>query len=306
MDIFNYFPQKIKEVILSNLKVEMYKYIEEIRLRNTNNIIIKLTNKDVVINYKVTSEDLIETISLISENSIYSYQNQICNGYITVKGGHRVGITGNVAFENNEVININYIYSLNFRVAKEVIGCSDDIIKYIINYKNDTVFNTLIIGKPASGKTTLLRDIIRNLSSGIDDFEKKNKMFFNVGVVDERSEISSMYKGIPQNNLGDRTDILENIPKTIGMKMLIRSMAPDVIVADEIGGTNDSEAINYVVCSGVKCIFTAHGEIIEDLYKNPELNKLMNSHVIERILILSDKDKGKIKKVHRLDGLRYT
>ena len=292
MDIFNYFPQKIKEVILSNLKVEMYKYIEEIRLRNTKNIIIKLTNKDVVINYKVTSEDLIETISLISENSIYSYQNQICNGYITVKGGHRVGITGNVAFENNEVI--------------EVIGCSDDIIKYIINYKNDTVFNTLIIGKPASGKTTLLRDIIRNLSSGIDDFEKKNKMFFNVGVVDERSEISSMYKGIPQNNLGDRTDILENIPKTIGMKMLIRSMAPDVIVADEIGGTNDSEAINYVVCSGVKCIFTAHGEIIEDLYKNPELNKLMNSHVIERILILSDKDKGKIKKVHRLDGLRYT
>ena len=134
----------------------------------------------------------------------------------------------------------------------------------------------------------------------------KQKFILIFGVVDERSEISAMYKGIPQNNLGDRTDILENIPKTIGMKMLIRSMAPDVIVADEIGGTNDSEAINYVVCSGVKGIFTAHGEIIEDLYKNPELNKLMNSHVIERILILSDKDKGKIKKVHRLDGLRYT
>lgn len=125
------------------------------------------------------------------------------------------------------------------------------------------------------------------------------------GVVDERSEISAMYKGIPQNNLGDRTDILENIPKTIGMKMLIRSMAPDIICADEIGGINDSEAINYVVCSGVRCVFTAHGESLEDLYKNPELNKLISLHIIERILILSDNEKGKVIKVLRLDGNRY-
>lgn len=133
----------------------------------------------------------------------------------------------------------------------------------------------------------------------------KQKFILIFGVVDERSEISAMYKGIPQNNLGDRTDILENIPKTIGMKMLIRSMAPDIIVADEIGGLNDAEAINYVACSGVRCIFTAHGESLEDLYKNPELNKLINLHIIDRILILSGNEKGKISKIYRLEGLRY-
>lgn len=180
MEIFNYFSKNIKDAIISNLKIEAYHFIEEIRLRNTKNIIIKLADKEIVIDYKVSSEDLIETISLISENSIYSYQNQICNGYITVKGGHRVGITGNVAFEDNQVININYIYSLNFRIAREVIGCSNSVIKYICNYRNNKIYNTLIIGKPSSGKTTLLRDIIRNLSSGIEDFENKTKIHFNI------------------------------------------------------------------------------------------------------------------------------
>lgn len=180
MEIFNYFSKNIRDAIISNLKIETYHFIEEIRLRNTKNIIIKLADKEIVIDYKVSSEDLIETISLISENSIYSYQNQICNGYITVKGGHRVGITGNVAFEDNQVININYIYSLNFRIAREVIGCSNSVIKYICNYRNNKIYNTLIIGKPSSGKTTLLRDIIRNLSSGIEDFENKTKIHFNI------------------------------------------------------------------------------------------------------------------------------
>lgn len=180
MEIFNYFSKNIKDAIISNLKIEAYHFIEEIRLRNTKNIIIKLADKEIVIDYKVSSEDLIETISLISENSIYSYQNQICNGYITVKGGHRVGITGNVAFVDNQVININYIYSLNFRIAREVIGCSNSVIKYICNYRNNKIYNTLIIGKPSSGKTTLLRDIIRNLSSGIEDFENKTKIHFNI------------------------------------------------------------------------------------------------------------------------------
>ena len=180
MEIFNYFSKNIRDAIISNLKIETYHFIEEIRLRNTKNIIIKLADKEIVIDYKVSSEDLIETISLISENSIYSYQNQICNGYITVKGGHRVGITGNVAFEDNQVININYIYSLNFRIAREVIGCSNSVIKYICNYRNKKIYNTLIIGKPSSGKTTLLRDIIRNLSSGIEDFENKIKIHFNI------------------------------------------------------------------------------------------------------------------------------
>lgn len=114
-----------------------------------------------------------------------------------------------------------------------------------------------------------------------------------------------MYRGIPQNDLGEKTDILENIPKTIGIKMMIRSMAPDVIVADEIGGINDAEAINYAICSGVKGIFTAHGSNLDALYKNPELNKLINLHIIERIIILSNVPKGKVEKIYKLDNLKY-
>lgn len=150
MDIFNFFAKKIREILIKYIPVELYSSIEEIRLRNSKRIFVKLTNKEILIDYIVTSEDILETIGLISENSIYSYQNQICNGYITVRGGHRVGITGNVAYENNSVLNINYIYSLNFRIAREIKGCSNELMKNIYNYNENEIYNTLIVGKPAS------------------------------------------------------------------------------------------------------------------------------------------------------------
>ena len=115
----------------------------------------------------------------------------------------------------------------------------------------------------------LLRDLIRKLSNGIEDIGFKG---VNVGLADERSEIAAMYKGIPQNDVGLRTDILDNVPKAIGMKMAIRSMSPKVIVADEIGNKRDSEAIKYAMCCGVKGIFTAHGASLEELEKNPEIS----------------------------------
>ncbi|MCI8965531.1 MAG: stage III sporulation protein AA [Clostridia bacterium] len=305
MDIFKNFANRIRESLIKNIDIEQYKNIEEIRIRNSKRIYVKLTNRDLVIDYIVKTEDVLETVQLISENSIYSYQNQICNGYITIKGGHRVGISGNVAIENNKVININYIYSLNFRIAKEITGVSEKIIKYIYNFSNDTIYNTLIVGKPASGKTTLLRDLIRNISSGKNNTKEEMRRPFNVSVVDERSEISAMYKGVPQNDLGERVDILENIPKILGIKLMIRSMAPDVIVADEIGGIGDTEIINYAICSGVRGIFTAHGDSLESLYKNPEISNLINMNLLERIIVLSSKEKGNIQRVYRLENKKY-
>lgn len=127
-----------------------------------------------------------------------------------------------------------------------------------------------------------------------------------MGIVDERGEISALYKGVPQNDMGVKTDIVENVPKSIGMRMLIRSMAPKVIVADEIGNTNDIEAINYAVCSGCKGIFTAHGNSFEDVILNPVLKSLLNLHIFEKIIFLNPNFKGSIKEVYELNKKNIT
>ncbi len=292
---------KLDEIFMANsLNLN---YLEEIRIRVNRPIILKIGQAETIIEYKVSTEEILEILQHICDNSIYSYQNQICNGYITMQGGHRVGITGNVVIKDGKVININYISSLNFRIAKQVLGCSNKILKYVLNIDENNVYNTLIVSPPGAGKTTLLRDLIRRISNGIEQYKFNG---ISVGVVDERGEIAAMYRGIPQNDIGIRTDILDNIPKAIGMNMLIRSMGPKVIVADEIGNINDVEAINYAVCSGVKGIFTAHGKSIEDIKLNPALNKLIDSFLFEKIIFIQDRvkqEKGEIDKVYELNKL---
>ena len=144
------------------------------------------------------------------------------------------------------------------------------------------------------GKTTIIRDLVNKISNGIPEINFKG---LTITVIDERGEIAAMYRGIPQNDVGIRTDILDNIPKYIGIKMAVRSLAPKIIVADEIGSTNDSEAITYAFCSGVKGIFTAHGRNLNDLKTNPEINKLINLGVFEKIIFLDENNKGSIKSI---------
>jgi len=145
----------------------------------------------------------------------------------------------------------------------------------------------------------MLRDLIRRISTGIEKIKFKG---LTVGLVDERGEVAAMYKGVPQNDIGIRTDVLDNIPKAIGMRMLIRSMAPKVISADEIGNEDDIEAINYAICSGVKGIFTAHGSTLEEISINPTLKTLLKLNAFERVIFLSDKQKkAEIESVYTLN-----
>ena len=286
IDILKYFPHIIGQTIIDNLDKDEYKILEEIRIRVSKPIIIKLNTGDKILNYIITTQDILEILAKITENSIYSHQRQICEGYITLKGGHRVGITGNVVMENEKVININYIYSLNFRIAKQIIGASEKIVKEVID--NSNIYNTLIISPPGAGKTTILRDLIRIIS--------QDK---TVGVVDERGEIAAMYKNEPQNNIGVKVDILSNVSKNVGMKMLVRSMAPDIICADEIGTKQDIEAIRYAITSGVKGIFTAHGDSIESIKQSPILKELLEMKMIDKIIILNKNNRDNIQ-IHKL------
>lgn len=284
--ILRYFPQKVQELIKNNINDEELEMLEEIRVRNNLPLILKIGQAEKVIDYKITTEDINYIFQKICENSIYSYQKQIANGFITVQGGNRVGIVGTAVLDGNDkVINFNYISGLNFRISRQIIGCSNQIVDEIFNGCGG-IYNTLIISKPGIGKTTLLRDIVRNVSNGMPNKFKG----MNVTVIDERGEISATYKGIMQNDLGMRTDVINDIPKYIGMKMAIRSMSPKVIVADEIGNKRDSEAIKYAMCCGVKGIFTAHGASLEELEKNPEISDLLENKIFEKIICIKDRE----------------
>lgn len=283
-------PTQLAKIILEH----NIQKLEEIRIRANKPVILKLGQVEIVLSYTITTNEIIGILQNICNNSIYTYQNQICNGFITLPGGNRVGIAGNVVIKDGQVSNISYIYSLNFRISHQINGASDNILKYVLDTENNTIFNTLIVSPPGAGKTTMIRDLAKRISNGINEINFRG---LDVSIIDERGEIAAMTKGITFNDVGIRTDVLDNVPKSIGIRMAVRSMAPKVIIADEIGNKDDVNIINYAICSGVKCIFTAHGSNMEDLLKNNEINKIINLQLFSKIIFLDEKQKGKIKNV---------
>ncbi len=284
-EILRYFPNKIYQIFF-NLFQENSKIAEElqeIRMRAERPIILKLRERDLILQYNITQAEILQIVERLCENSIYAYKNQICEGFITVKGGHRIGLTGSCVIENGKIINVKHISSLNFRIAREVLNCSTRVLREVIDIENKSIYNTILVAPPGRGKTTMLRDIIKRLSNGIDEINFKGK---TCGVVDERGEIAAMYKGIPQNDVGIRTDIIENVEKNQGIHMLIRTMAPEIIACDEIGSKEDVEAIHYALYSGVKGIFTMHGKNIEDIKNNKQIYELIENREIQKVVFL--------------------
>ena len=245
--------------------------IQEIRLKINKPIIIYTNKKEIVLYYDVTKEDIKYILQRISNYSIYAYEEEIKQGFITLKGGHKVKTIKNIA-------------SINIRICKEILGCSKKILKYII--ENDVVKNTLIISPPKCGKTTILRDVARVISTGDKSLNLSGK---KVTIIDERSEIGASYLGVPQMDLGIRTDVLDNCLKTEGMLMAIRSLSPEVLICDEIGTFEDIKALNTAFNSGVNIVVTVHGSNLEDIKARSVFNELFGLGIIERVIVLSSR-----------------
>lgn len=271
--------------------------LQEIRFKIGKPIYFQVDNREEILNYEVKREDMKSIVQRMSNYSIYSFEEEIKQGYLTINGGHRVGICGRCVIDDGKVKTIKDISSLNIRICRQIYNSSKLIMPYIV--ENGQVINTLIISPPKCGKTTILRDIARNISDGVKELNLQGK---KVSIIDERSEIAASYNGVPQLDVGLRTDILDNCPKSQGIIMAIRSMAPEVIICDEIGTYEDIESILSALNSGVNLITTIHGFGIEDVFNRSVFKEVINNRVFKRAIVLSvKKGVGTLEYVYDFD-----
>ena len=293
-EILDILPLQIKKEMENIMDLNK---LQEVRVKVNKPLIFQVGSEEIIKNYKPSFDDIKFVLQKISNYSIYAFEEEIKQGYITIRGGHRVGLCGSCVIQNEGIKTIKDIASLNIRVCREVIDCSTKVMPYII--KKDSIKNTIIISPPKCGKTTLLRDITRHISDGMKNSNFKGK---KVCVIDERSELGGCYNGIPQMDLGFRTDILDNCPKSEGIMLAIRSMSPDVIVCDEIGTKKDMESLLMALNCGVSLVTTIHGNDVEDLYKRAVYKEIIENRVFSIAIVLSGVNGvGTIEEVYDFD-----
>ena len=284
--------------------------------RTVNDILRDSQEQKVFENaYRITEQDLLEMQNYISNYSLYACQEELRNGFATIQGGHRIGLAGGTTNRDGHINGISYLTFFNIRVAHELIGCAKEILRHLyetessqsennfnvgsqrMKKKNDRIYNVLIISPPGAGKTTLLRDCIRSLSYGVFASDKEverndSRRGIKVGLVDERSEIAACYHGIPQNDVGPRTDVLDGCNKPEGIQMLIRVMSPEVIAVDELGKEEDFMAVEQAAYSGCKVIGTIHAGSVGELQEKPNLKKWCDKELFERFIFIEKGEHG--------------
>lgn len=305
MKIAYMLPEPLRRILLCSGIVQ--KNLREIRLRTGRPFMIETARGECFLGedgtvlrtekgaYVVRSEDIKATMELLTGYSVYAFEEELRRGYFTIEGGHRVGVAGRCVTEAGNVLRLQYISFLNIRIAHECKGCSEGLYRYL--YGDGQYYHTLLFAPAGHGKTTYLRDLIRLLSdNGV-----------RVGIADERSELAACRHGIPQHDVGVRTDVMDGCPKAAAMEMLLRSMAPQVLAADEIGMPEDVEAIRRAAVSGCKVVATAHGDTFPELCSNPILQRLWEERKFERYVRVEKSKEGfQIKSIYDREGRELT
>ena len=265
-------PMVIQEAI-SKLPMSEANTIEEIRLRNGQPPTY-LTKRELLLsNRRVNSSDLQEVIDRASANSAYAVQDMLRNGFLTIRGGHRIGICGKGVCKDEGVFTLREISSVNIRIARQIRGVADSAVNFLWTHPR----STLILAPPGRGKTTLLRDLIRQLS---------DRFMWRICVADERMEIASCINGTAQHCLGAHTDILSGIGKADAIEMLLRAMNPQWIALDEITAAKDIDSICTASYCGVKFLATAHASCLRELYQRPLYQQLLATKVFDNVIVI--------------------
>ncbi len=291
-----YFPPEMQTAVMCC--ADSFTDLQEIRCRIGQPLFLRYAQNREKQAFSFVSQDQMHYIvSRITQGSIYAWEEELRRGYLTLPGGFRVGLAGKGVLADGHIRTLKQISALNFRIARAMPGTADLLMPFL--YKQQTVQNCLIVSAPGGGKTTILRDAVRQLSNGVPQLLQPGRV---VGVIDERSELAGSVNGIAQMDVGCRTDVLDGCPKSEGIRMMIRAMAPQVIAVDEIGTEADVQALQEAAQSGVAVLATAHGNDMKALCNHPVLNRLVAGQYFSLIVFLHWVNGMVALEIHRKAG----
>lgn len=293
--------------ILKQLPEAVRAETQEVRLRSGRPVVLAQAERDLYLagngrltvlpeddTMRTTRPMLDEIFRHLCDSSIYAHQNEIRNGFLTLHGGHRAGICGTAILQDEKIANLREISGINLRIAREFPGAADTLLPFIRS--SGRIRGMILAGPPGCGKTTVLRDLARQLSGGALGRCR-------VSIVDERGEIAATYHGVPQNDVG-QCDVLDGYPKGEGILQAVRALSPDVVICDEIGGAEDARAVAASLNAGTAVIASAHASSMEELFGRPPMRAVLDTGAFPQAALLCGRDRpGQIRSFFKEEDL---